>query len=150
MALDKVPVMQSLTLSKVWFHKQLDGWPPGNFEFQNHFVQRHLAATDCSMSTDCAELTALIRPEPLMAWIVRDSLCPKLANWSSSARIAFLRQTQLRPETNCFPWWTDLFIFFIFFKHWFFNMHWLRDSVSPLCGFFFYCVSVNLVRKLIV
>ena len=57
------------------------------------------------MSTDCAELTALIRPEPLLAWIVSDSLCPKLVNWSSSARIAFLWRTRLRRETSCFTWW---------------------------------------------
>ena len=58
-------------------------------------MQGHLAATDC------AELTALICPEPLLEWIVNDSLCPKLVNWSSSARIAFLRQTRLRTETGC-------------------------------------------------
>ena len=58
-----------------------------------------------SILSDCAELTALIHPEPLLAWIVSDSLCPKLVNWSSSARIAFLRHTQLRTETGCFTWW---------------------------------------------
>ena len=84
------------------------GWLPGNFWFPNLFVQRHLVATDCSISTDCAELTALICLEPLLAWIVSDSLCPKLVNWSSSARIAFLRQTRLRTETICFTWCTDI------------------------------------------
>ena len=65
-------------------------------------MERHLAATDRSISIDCADFTALIRPEPLLAWIVSDSLCPKLVNWSSSARIAFLWQTRLRTETGCF------------------------------------------------
>ena len=90
---------------------------PGNFCFPNHFVQRHLAATDGSISTGCAELTAFICQEPLLAWIVSDSLCPKLVNWSSSARFAFLQQTRLRTETSCFTWWTAEQNYHSFCKH---------------------------------
>ena len=82
----------------------------GTFDSQTILEQRHLAATDCSISTDCAELTALICLEPLLAWIVRDSLCPKLVNWSSRAWIAFLQQTWLHTETGCFTWWGMLSI----------------------------------------
>ena len=59
--------MLSLKLSKAWLYKSLDRWPLHNFQLPNHFERRHLAASDCSISTECAHTTDISWQEPFGA-----------------------------------------------------------------------------------
>ena len=58
------------------------------------FVQRHLATVDCSTLTDCAEVTAILRLEPLLAWIV--------------SKDCLQTQTRLLTEIGRFTWCGEL------------------------------------------